>query len=273
MNPILDNVRNEAKTQLLTEFKPYLDNFDNTTRFIKTDYQKFRNQTENDLRDLYSMNQGDDDYSDVDYQEVFNKSKPKITIIDDDAGNFGASKGSDNFISLDNKDEQKENLLTGDIHNNENYDEILADIGNFFDEGLPVNYNEEKELPVNNKVNDGAQPEQPQINFKELPVNNKVNDGAQPEQPQINFKELPEKIEQSKDFYQYMNSKIKLSEAKQLYKDLGGNDPIIKNAGGPGSINKVRGGISNLLKTVYNYHNKATTKDAQYNQWNRPENK
>ena len=157
INPLLDNVREEAKNKLLNEFKPHLENFENTTRFIKNDYQKFRNQTENDLRDLYSMNQGDDDYSNVDYQD-FSKSKPKITVFDDDAGNFGGSKGSDNFVSLNDKNEFAENLQMGN-NENQNYDEI-PDTGDlFFDEELPVNYKEEKKPE--------PEPEQPQIDLEE----------------------------------------------------------------------------------------------------------
>ena len=153
MNPLLDNFRVEAKNKLLNEFKPHLQNFENTTRFIKNDYQKFRNQTENDLRDLYSMNQGDDDYSNVDYrdidydsiyynnddynnqysQDVLNKYKSKITIHEDDAGNFGNSGGSENFVSLNDKNDFKENLQMGN-NENQNYDEI-PDTGDlFFDE-------------------------------------------------------------------------------------------------------------------------------------------
>ena len=256
INPLLDNVREEAKNKLLNEFKPHLDNFENTTRFIKNDYDKFRNDIDKDIRELYSMNQGDDDYSNIDYQD-FSKSKPKITVFDDDAGNFGGSNGSDNFVSLNDKNDFKENLQMGN-NENQKYNEI-PDIGDlFFDEELPVNYKEEKEpepepeLQVNYKVNDGA----PQID-------NQFERRPEPQQPQIDLEE----IIKTKEFERYMNFNIKSDEAKQLYIDLGGNEQNIINASGKGSINKVRGGISKLLKDTYNYHDKATTKDAKTNEW------
>ena len=77
------------------------------------------------------------------------------------------------------------------------------------------------------------------------------------------LKKKLKKIKKTKEFEHYMNNKIKRDEAIQLYIDLGGNEQNIINAEGRGSINKVRGGISNLLKNSYNYHNKATTKDAK----------
>ena len=85
----------------------------------------------------------------------------------------------------------------------------------------------------------------------------------EPQQPQIDLEE----ILNSDNFKRYMNFNIKSNEAKKLYKDLGGNDPDIINASGKGSINKVRGGISNLLKDTYNYHDKAITKDAKTKEW------
>ena len=210
MNPLLENMRNEAKTQLLTEFKPYLENFDNTTKFITNDYQKFRDNTDKELRELYSFNQSPN-------------------IFDDDAGNFGGAKGSEHFISLDDKDEQKENLLMGE---------------DFYDEEEP----QQQLLPQSEPESESETEQEPE---------------QEPEPPAIDFEE----IKKTDKFEHYMNATIKLDEAKQLYKDLRGNDQNIINAQGKGSINKVRGGISGLLKANYDYHEKDVTKDAKTKQW------
>ncbi len=60
-----------------------------------------------------------------------------------------------------------------------------------------------------------------------------------------------------------MNGNIKSTEAVELYKALGGKDTEIINAKGKGSINKIKGGISSLLKNKHNYYEKAITRDAK----------
>ena len=164
--PLLSNIRDEAKSNLLMEFKPYLDNFDNTTKFIHNDYQKFRNETERfkndtekDIRDLFSMNQGDDDYSDADFRQVnipnddysddddyksiqsdddFNP--PNVTILDDDAGNFGENKGSDSFVSLKDKNDFVEELHKGNEEsepkNDDSYVNYFKTLFNSFNKKL-----------------------------------------------------------------------------------------------------------------------------------------
>ena len=69
-----------------------------------------------------------------------------------------------------------------------------------------------------------------------------------------------------------MNGISTQNQVVKLYEALGGTNKNIINADGRGSINKVRGGLSKLLKNTYNYHEKATTKDSQYKQWNGPTN-
>ncbi len=131
MNPLLENMRNDARKQIITNLQPFLENFDNTTRFIQNDYQKFRNETDRDIRDLYSMNQD---------------TKPIIEIFDDDAGNFGGTKGSDNFVSLDDK--VPDGIKTG-IHPDENsvsYSDVYSDEDRFTSNDNPLAYNKVKEV-------------------------------------------------------------------------------------------------------------------------------
>ena len=256
MNPLLENMRNDARTQLLTEFKPYLENFDNTTRFIQNDYQKFRNETDRDIRDLYSMNQDDN-------------SKPIIEIFDDDAGNFGGTKGSDNFISLDDK--VPDGIKTG-MHPDD-YEEKLRKLENIVNlSALSDSYE------INDNINNYIDDNKDSVNYapdyfvEDVDNNSEEELEQEPEpEPEPEYKKTKskkpkidfEKIKKTDNFKYYMNGNIKSTEAVELYKALGGKDTEIINAKGKGSINKIKGGISSLLKNKHNYYEKAITRDAK----------
>jgi len=202
INPLLDTIRDENKNILINEFMPHLERFKNTTSFIDNNFKNI----ERDMRDLFSYNQ---DYT-VEVLDDNDDDKMLLnTIYDDDAGNFGETLGSDNFVTLDDKNEKMETLTneanTNDTISNNNDDTIS-------------NNNEIKEKP-------------------------------------IDF----EAIQKEDKFKNYMQNNIKAYEAVQLYKDLGGTDQNVISARGKGSINKIKQGISNLLKKTYNYNEKAKT--------------
>ena len=216
MNPLLENIREEAKSKLIEEFSPHLENFKNTTSFINNDYMKFRDDTRRHINNL------DSDIRDI-YEEDIYENNNNNSIYLDDGGNFGGNKGSDSFVTLNDKNEKEENLQIPQP----NYD-FNPDFDNIF------NQEEQQE----------EQEQEPE---------------PEPE-PEIDF----EKIKKSEIFSQYMNSRIKINEARQLYINLGGNDDKILNAKGKGSINVVKSGISKIIKSKFNYQNKATTRDAKY---------
>jgi len=178
-------------------------------------------------------------------------------IFVDDAGNFGGSGGSENFVSLDNKNEKEEALLmkeqnenlTPDTNQNvifddDNNNDIFGNMFNTPSTTKPTDEeNQSKQQPAEEKVDD-----KPVKENQEIPII-----------PNIDF----ETIKQSNNFKQYMKGTVKNTEAVQLYKDLGGTDDKYISAGGKGSISIIRKGISNLLKNEFNYQEKSA-KNARY---------
>ena len=106
-NLSIDDVNNAIKTNM----NPLIENINKyvpqLNRFISNTDRNIRNLQNN----AYSMNQGDDDYSNVNFKDL---PKPDInSIYYDGAGYYGISNGDKNFISANDKDEEKENLITG----------------------------------------------------------------------------------------------------------------------------------------------------------------
>jgi hypothetical protein len=309
-------MRNDARKQIITNLQPFLENFDNTTRFIQNDYQKFRNDTDRDIRDLYSMNQDTKPII-----EIFDDERPKETIFNDDAGHFGGTKGSDvGFVSLDDK--VPDGIKTG-IHpdeNNVSYSDVYQIEDRFTSNDNPLAYNKVKEvlnrprpdLPesffsddsdednmnynteilykddildekeymenlkkrLKPKVDDKAVNYTPDYFVEDVENNSEEELEPKPEpeppkkppqKPKLDpiLQERFDRIQETDNFKYYMNGNIKSNEAVELYKELGGTDEKIINAKGRGSINIIKGAISDLLKNTYNYTEKTITKDAK----------
>lgn len=218
------------------------------------------------------------------------------SLIYDGDGNFAGTEGSDNFVSNENQnndgyleygDSDERGQLKNEYRNLGGNDKNILEsldnelIKNAIEElknKYSPDYNDESYFV--DTVNDNEEDNQIDEEYKKMVEDlkekykllggNDINILNETDDYPITkaiYKIKKDTYKKSPNYKKYMNNNMNLSEAKEYYQELGGEDNNIINASGKGSINKVIGAISKILKDV-GINDKRLTKDAKTKQIN-----